>query len=143
MKNTPLAIDYFDQRTNHEFHIPLSAFKRPQNESEYKVLEKILDELIDEIRDDESHPLADAMQIIGDNLEQYDDAHAPAIGANLSEVDIVKYIMKAYNLRQKDLAPIFGGQANVSKFLNGERALSKFQIAGLKKQFDISADLFI
>ena len=83
------------------------------------------------------------MQIIGDNLEEYDNEHFDAIGTNLNEIDIVKYLMKLNNLRQKDLADIFGGQANVSKFLNGERSLSKNQIAGLKKRFKISADIFV
>jgi HTH-type transcriptional regulator / antitoxin HigA len=34
------------------------------------MLEEILDRLTDEVRDDETHPLALGMQIIGDNLEQ-------------------------------------------------------------------------
>ncbi len=56
---------------------------------------------------------------------------------------MVKYLMKSHNLHQSDLADIFGGQANVSKYLNGERSLSKSQIAGLKKRFGISADFFV
>ena len=106
-------------------------------------LEKILDVLIDEVRDDSKHPLVIVMQIIGENLEQYDDEHYPAIGHNISEIDMVKYLMKSHNLHQADLADIFGGQANVSKYLNGERSLSKNQIVGLKKKFGISADFFV
>lgn len=138
-----LAIDYVDPKTDHKFHLPISVFKKPHNEKEYSKLEKILDNLIDEVRDNEKHPLAIAMQIIGDNLEQYDNEHYPAIGHNISEIDMVKYLMKSHNLHQSDLAKIFGGQANVSKYLNGERPLSKNQIAGLKKRFGISADFFV
>lgn len=138
-----LAIDYVDPKTAHKFHLPISALKRPSNAREYAKLEKILDELIDEVRDNEKHPLAIVMQIIGDNLEQYDNEHYPAIGRTISEIDMVKYLMKSHNLHQNDLADIFGGQANVSKFLNGERQLSKNQIAGLKKKFGISADFFV
>jgi HTH-type transcriptional regulator/antitoxin HigA len=83
------------------------------------------------------------MQIISENLEQYDNEHYPAIGENITEIDMVKYLMKSRNLHQVDLADIFGGQANVSKFLNGERPLSKNQIARLKKRFGISADFFV
>ena len=50
--------------------------------------------------------------------------------------------MKTKNLYQKDLAFIFGGRANVSKFLNGERELGKKHISGLKKKFKISSDFF-
>jgi HTH-type transcriptional regulator/antitoxin HigA len=143
MSMRALAIDYVDQRTEHKFHLPISVFKKPSNAKEYSKLEKILDQLIDEVRDNEKHPLAMVMQIIGENLEQYDNEHHPAIGQHINEVDMVKYLMKTYHLHQIDLADIFGGQANVSKFLNGERPLSKIQIVGLKKRFGISADFFV
>lgn len=140
---TVLAIDYVDNKTKHKFHLPLIAFKKPVNDNEYEYLEQILDKLIDEVRDDEHHPLALAMQIIGENIEQYDNEHFPYIGENVSDIQMVDYLMKTHNLTQKDLAPIFGGQANVSKFLNGERRLGKNHISKLKKQFKISADFFL
>lgn len=143
MSMRALAIDYIDQKTKHQIHLPISVFKKPSNAKEYAKLEKILDELIDEVRDDEKHPLAEAMQIIGDNLEQYDNEYHPAIGQSITDIEMVKYLMKSNQLHQKDLAGIFGGQANVSKFLHGERLLSKNQIAGLKKLFGISADFFV
>ena len=65
------------------------------------------------------------------------------IGANVSDIELVTFLMKSHNLRQSDLAEIFGGQANVSKFLNGDRSLSKAQILGLKNKFKISADFFL
>lgn len=138
-----LSIDYIDENTHHEFHLPLSAFKKPESKAEYLTLEKLLDQIIDEVKDDETHPLALAMQIIGDNLEQYDDENYPAIGHHVNDIEIVKYLMKTHHLYQKDLADVFGSQGNVSKFLNGERALGKKAIAGLKKKFNISADCFL
>ncbi|MFA5960670.1 MAG: hypothetical protein WC785_09140 [Tatlockia sp.] len=140
---TALAIDYVDQKTKHKFHLPLVVFKKPINDKEYNYLENILDRLIDEVRDDENHPLALAMQIIGENLEQYDNEHYPLIGENITDCEMVTYLMEINNLHQKDLAPIFGGQANVSKFLNGERGLGKKHILELKKKFKISADFFL
>jgi len=143
MTMAALAIDYVDKKTRHAFHFPISVFKKPSNAREYSQLEKILDQLIDEVRDNEKHPLALVMEIIGENLEQYDNEHYPFIGYNVSDIDMVKYLMKSHDLNQADLADVFGGQANVSKFLNGERPLSKKQITGLKKQFGISADFFV
>ncbi len=143
MTMVALAVDYVDQKTDHTFHLPISLFKKPTNAKEYYKLEQVLDKLIDEVRDDEKHPLAVAMQIIGENLEQYDNENYPAIGHNIKEIDMVKYLMKSHHLHQTNLADVFGGQANVSKYLNGERPLSKKQIAGLKKRFGISADFFI
>lgn len=138
-----LAIDYIDNKTKHRFHLPLAVFKKPTNDKEYNSLEEILDKLIDEVRDDENHPLALAMQIIGENLEHYDNEHFSSIGENITDVEMVKYLMRVNQLRQKDLAPIFGGQANVSKFLNGERSLGKNHISELKRKFKISADFFL
>lgn len=138
-----LAIDYVDQKTEHKIHLPIDVFKRPANNKEYAKLEKILDMLIDEVRDNEKHPLAIAMQIIGENLEQYDDEHYPDIGQDINDIDMVKYLMQTHHLHQTDLADIFGGQANVSKYLSGTRSLSKTQILGLKKRFGISADFFV
>jgi len=42
-----LAIDYIDNKTKHKFHLPLTVFKKPTNDNEYKYLEDILDKLID------------------------------------------------------------------------------------------------
>lgn len=143
MTTTALAIDYVDEKSKHQVHLPLQVFKKPTTTQEYSELETILDQLIDEVRDDEQHPLALAMQIIGENLEQYDNEHFPMIGKQINHVELVKYLIKENNLCQKDLADIFGGQANVSKFLTGKRKLGKAQIAGLKIRFGLSADLFL
>lgn len=143
MKRKELSIEYVDEKTNRTLHLPITVFKKPKNIKEYSKLEKILDQLIDEVRDKEKHPLLLVMQIIGENLEQYDDEHHPPMGKNISPVELIQYLMETNHLLQKDLAPIFGGQANVSKFLNGERKLTKNQIAGLKKLFGLSADFFI
>ncbi len=143
MSNTALTIDYIDEQTNHQVHLPLSVFKKPSTIVEYNELEKVLDRLIDEVRDDDNHPLALAMQIIGDNLEQYDTEHFPAIGKNINDIEMVQHLMQSHHFHQKDLADIFGGQANVSKFLTGKRKLSKAQIAGLKIRFGLSADFFL
>jgi len=143
MRAKELAIDYIDKKTNRKFRFPITLFKKPQTVKEYTHLQEVLDQLIDTVRDNEEHPLAPIMQIIGENLEQYDDEHNPPIGKNVSPIEMVRYLMETYALVQKDLAPIFGSQANVSKFLNGERALTKSQIADLKKRFGISADFFL
>ena len=143
MKAKKLTLNYVDSYTKHAFTFPIELFKKPTNDKEYALAEKMLDRLIDEVRNDAQHPLATVMQIIGDNLEEYDSKKYPKIGNDISEIEMVKYLMRSYNLYQKDLAPIFGSQPNVSKFLKGERKLSKSQIAGLKKRFGISADFFV
>ena len=143
MTTTVLKIDYIDQNIQHKIQLPLFVFKKPTTIEEYNTLEVILDQLMDEVREDESHPLALAMQIIGENLEQYDDENFPPIGEKVSAIDMVNYLMKKNNLYQKDLADIFGGQANLSKFLHGKRPLAKNHIIGLKNRFQLSSDFFL
>ncbi len=143
MSARSLHIDFIDQKSARKFHLPISVFKKPQNSKEYSKLETILDELIDEVRGKEKHPLALVMQIIGENLEQYDNENYPPLGSHITDIEFVTFLMDSHHFRQKDLADIFGGQANVSKFLSGERPLSKAQILGIKNKFGISADFFI
>jgi hypothetical protein len=37
-------------------------------------------------------------QIIGENLEQYDNEHYPPIGDHINDIDMVIYLMKSRNL---------------------------------------------
>jgi HTH-type transcriptional regulator/antitoxin HigA len=138
----PIYIDYVGETTSRKFHLPLSVLKKPTNQDEYDKLERLLDQVLDEVRDDENHPLAIVSQIIGDNLEDFDDSSYPPIGQNVTDIDLVRYLMSENNLSQQNIADIFGNQGNVSKFLNGERKLSKSQIDKLVSRFKISADFF-
>lgn len=143
MNTAPLYIDYQDTKHNIDYHIPVNLLKVPENEIEYKIIENYLDDLIDKIRDDENHDLAIIMQIMGDNLERYDDSVHPPIGSDISDVQLVRFLMEENDLQQKDMVDVFGNQGNVSKFLSGDRALSKTQVSKLKNKFKISADLFL
>ncbi len=49
----------------------------PHTEDEYLHLVAILDELIDEVGEDETHPLASLMEIIGVLIEHYEAEHVP------------------------------------------------------------------
>lgn len=51
----------------------------PHSEEEYNQLAALLDQLIDEVGEDESHPLASLMEILGVLIEQYENAHVPEL----------------------------------------------------------------
>lgn len=51
----------------------------PHTEEEYRRLVSLLDSLIDEVREDESHPLASLMEIIGILIENYETEHVPEL----------------------------------------------------------------
>ena len=48
-------------------------------EEEYSHLVAVLDQLIDEVGEDESHPLASLMEILGVLIEHYENAHVPEL----------------------------------------------------------------
>jgi HTH-type transcriptional regulator/antitoxin HigA len=49
----------------------------PHTEHDYQQLVALLDSLIDEVGEDESHPLASLMEIVGVLIERYEDEHVP------------------------------------------------------------------
>jgi len=57
-------------------------------------------------------------------------------------LDVVRFLMEQHDLRQKDLADVFGTPSIVSEVLNGKRELNKEQIARLSTRFHVSPELF-
>jgi HTH-type transcriptional regulator/antitoxin HigA len=53
----------------------------PHDDTEYTHLVAILDQLIDYVGEDEAHPLASLMEVIGSLIEQYEDEHIPMLDA--------------------------------------------------------------
>ena len=53
----------------------------PHTESEYDRLVQMLDDLLDVVGEDETHPLASLMEILGVLIEKYEDQHVPEITA--------------------------------------------------------------
>jgi HTH-type transcriptional regulator/antitoxin HigA len=51
----------------------------PHNEREYRRLVKLLDRLIDEVGENEEHPLASLMEVIGVLIEKYEDEKVPVL----------------------------------------------------------------
>ncbi|MEK7278383.1 MAG: hypothetical protein AAB427_13620 [Chloroflexota bacterium] len=51
----------------------------PHTDREYQRLVGVLDSLIDTVGEDESHPMASLMEIIGVLVEKYEDEHVPEI----------------------------------------------------------------
>jgi HTH-type transcriptional regulator/antitoxin HigA len=53
----------------------------PHTEGEYERLVSLLDRLVDEVGEDESHPLASFMEIVGVLIEKYEDEHVPELSS--------------------------------------------------------------
>ncbi len=56
-----------------------TALYVPHTETEYRETVTLLDSLIDQVGEDEVHPLASLMEILGVLIEKYEDDHIPVI----------------------------------------------------------------
>lgn len=73
-------------------------------------------------------------------IEAYEEEHHSIPDA--SPVEVLRTLMEANNLRQKDLAPIFGSESIVSEVLHKKRELNKTHIEKLSKRFRVSPAVF-
>lgn len=73
-------------------------------------------------------------------IEAYEEKHDPVPDA--SPIEVLKALMDANSLRQKDLASTFGSESIVSEVLSGKRELNRGQIAKLSKRFGVSPAVF-
>jgi HTH-type transcriptional regulator/antitoxin HigA len=51
----------------------------PRTEQEYNRIVALLDTLIDEVGEDENHPLASLMDLLGTLIEKYETDHIPEL----------------------------------------------------------------
>ena len=59
---------------------PISrAVRVPRTEADYQELVELLDRITDEIGENENHPLASLMDVLGVLIEKYEDEHAPQL----------------------------------------------------------------
>jgi HTH-type transcriptional regulator/antitoxin HigA len=80
------------------------------------------------------------IQLLTVLIEAYDSAHHAV--ENASPVEVLQTLMAANNLRQKDLASIFGAESIVSEILHEKRKLTVEHIAKLSKRFKVSPAVF-
>lgn len=73
-------------------------------------------------------------------IEAYEEEHHSIPDA--SPVEVLRMLMDANNLRQKDLVPIFGSESIVSEVLHEKRDLNKTHIEKLSKRFHVSPAAF-
>jgi HTH-type transcriptional regulator/antitoxin HigA len=73
-------------------------------------------------------------------IEAYEEEHYPI--ADASPLQVLRTLMDANNLLQKDLVPIFGSESIVSEVLHKKRTLNKTHIEKLSKRFRVSPSVF-
>jgi HTH-type transcriptional regulator/antitoxin HigA len=59
---------------------PISrAVRVPHTDADYREVVELLDRITDEVGEDENHPLASLMDVLGVLIEKYEDEHVPEL----------------------------------------------------------------
>jgi len=59
--------------------LSVTSYTFLQTEQEYQETVTLLDSLIDQVGEDETHPLASLMEVLGVLIEKYEDDHIPEV----------------------------------------------------------------
>jgi HTH-type transcriptional regulator/antitoxin HigA len=82
--------------------------------------------------------MTDLLTLLIEDFEEKHDAFKEA-----SPVDVLRELMLANNLKQKDLLDVFGTPSIVSEVLHGKRQLTTEHIRRLSRRFQVSPEVFI
>jgi HTH-type transcriptional regulator/antitoxin HigA len=117
-----------------EVSSPAPITSERQHEEYLSVLDKLVSKE-NPARDEEKYAA-----VLITLIEAYEEEHHSIPDAG--PLEILRTLMDANNLRQKDLVPIFGSESIVSEVLHKKRALNKTHIEKLSKRFHVSPEVF-
>ena len=84
---------------------------------------------------------ADEMELLSLLVEKYEREHYPIEVPD--PVEAIKFRMEQLNLKQKDIAPLFGGKTRVSEVLSKKRPLSIKMIILLNRYLGIPLESLV
>jgi HTH-type transcriptional regulator/antitoxin HigA len=111
-----------------------------RTEDELDAASAVIDELAD--RDDLSPTEADFLDVLGDLVEKYEDAHVEM--PHVSDAEMLRSLMDENGVSQADVVRGAGISKTVlSLVLNGKRDLTREHIEALAKYFSVSPAAFL
>ena len=90
---------------------------------------------------DPNSPEGEEMELLSLLIEKYEQENY-RLGAP-SPIEAIKFRMDQMNLKQADVAPLFGGKTRVSEVLNGKRSLTLKMITLLNRYLGIPLESLI
>ena len=78
------------EKTVHAWRSLAPAVFVPHSEEEYQRIVSMLDDLIDEVGEDESHPLASLVEVLGALVQNYEDRLQIAELSNFEEANLLR-----------------------------------------------------
>lgn len=107
---------------------------------DYRRAHATIDALVDEIGEDESHPLAELLDLLASQVDAWETDKLSLQRAEPREV--LRLLMQQHDLRQDDLADC-APQSRISEILNGRRAISKNVAKALSRRFGVPVGVFL
>jgi HTH-type transcriptional regulator / antitoxin HigA len=121
-----------------QYALDMDAPTTISSERQHEHYLAVLDRLVSKARRSQSEEKY--AELLVTLIEAYEEEHFDI--ADAAPVDVLRSLMEANHLRQKDLAPVFGSESIVSEVLNGKRELNRTQIEKLSRRFGISPAVF-
>lgn len=112
-----------------------------QTAKQYEHSVSLMNRLLDLVGENERHPLAGLLDLIGDLVSAYESREHAVPDAQPREV--LRLLMEQNGLTQSDLRAELGGQPVVSAILNGKRQINARQAKALGGRFGVSPGVFI
>jgi HTH-type transcriptional regulator/antitoxin HigA len=112
-----------------------------QTQKQYERTVALMNRLLDEVGDDERHPLASLLDLVGELVSAYEARRHSVPNAEPREV--LRLLMEQNGITQNELRDEVGGQSVVSAILNGKRTINSRQAKALGARFGISPAAFI
>jgi len=86
-------------------------------------------------------PEGEELELLSLLVENYEREHYPIEAPN--PIEAIKFRMEQMNLKQIDVAPLFGGKTRVSEVLNGKRPLTLKMITLLNRYLGIPLESLV
>lgn len=112
-----------------------------QTPRQYERTVALMNRLLDLVGENERHPLAGLLDLIGDLVSAYESREHAIPDADPREA--LRLLMEQNGLTQADLQAELGGQPVVSAILNGKRQINARQAKALAARFGVSPAAFI
>lgn len=138
-----LTIDQSANSVNPDAYGKLLAKTQPhviRTEKEYDEALALVEELMHkDVLSPEEDQLFDLLIIL---VEKYEEEYYP-IKIERTPLERLQYLMEVNNLKQADLASIFGSRGTTSEVLNGKREISKNAAIKLGERFCLPPTYFM
>lgn len=118
--------------------IGITAIQTPK---QYEQTVALMNRLLDVVGENERHPLAGLLELVGELVASY-EARLPAV-PDAPPRDVLRLLMEQHGLTQTDLRAELGGQPVVSDILNGKREINARQAKALAARFHVSPAAFL